>query len=418
MRKKLAMMLATLKKKRPFYTEVEYLETKNQQTNDVSTNAAAYIDTGIIPNNNTRIECRMQFTTLISGQNKEALSGITGPESAPRFAWGFASISPYTNFYFGLGAQNLTTSVTRDTNVHTFVLDAKNKTCSIDNTTQSFTSSGSLNGQRSIYLFARHTTVEYANRPCNAKVYCCKIWDNDVLVRDMIPVLDWNYVPCMYDRITEQLFYNAGTGDFVAGRQIHPVEYIESTGTQYIDTGVKLSSTSKVECSAEYTGVPTSGSSYLFGVYDNNKNFGLNSALRADPPRWFGVWYNQGTLTSYTVFTGLNTKYDVEVSSNGIYVNGELMSSVSGTFTGTANAYLFWANGTTQPKSIMKMYRCKMWNSNNMVRDFIPAIDENDTFFMFDKITHTTYNNSGSGSFIGPTVEKDENGKIVEPEYE
>ena len=37
---------------------------------------------------------------------------------------------------------------------------------------------------------------------------------------------------------------------------------------------------------------------------------------------------------------------------------------------------------------------------------------------MFDKITHTTYNNSGSGSFIGPTVEKDENGKIVEPEYE
>jgi len=33
-------------------------------------------------------------------------------------------------------------------------------------------------------------------------------------VRDLIPVLDKSGVPCMYDRVTNRLFYNAGTGTF------------------------------------------------------------------------------------------------------------------------------------------------------------------------------------------------------------
>lgn len=40
--------------------------------------------------------------------------------------------------------------------------------------------------------------------------------DNTVLFNG-IPVLDPNSVPCMYDRVTDTLFYNSGTGDFIAG---------------------------------------------------------------------------------------------------------------------------------------------------------------------------------------------------------
>ena len=49
------------------------------------------------------------------------------------------------------------------------------------------------------------------------KLYYFKIYDNDVLVRDMIPVLDGEGVPCMYDRVEKKFYYNAGTGQFVAG---------------------------------------------------------------------------------------------------------------------------------------------------------------------------------------------------------
>ena len=44
-----------------------------------------------------------------------------------------------------------------------------------------------------------------------------KIWDQGVLVRDLVPVLDWNDRPCLYDKVSEELFYNQGTDEFLYG---------------------------------------------------------------------------------------------------------------------------------------------------------------------------------------------------------
>ena len=51
----------------------------------------------------------------------------------------------------------------------------------------------------------------------STKIERFKIKENGVVVRDMIPVLDENNIPCMYDRVSRQFFYNAGTGNFIAG---------------------------------------------------------------------------------------------------------------------------------------------------------------------------------------------------------
>ena len=48
-------------------------------------------------------------------------------------------------------------------------------------------------------------------------MYKCKIFDNDILVRDFIPVLDREMRPAMYDSVTGKLFYNKGTGVFIIG---------------------------------------------------------------------------------------------------------------------------------------------------------------------------------------------------------
>ena len=50
-----------------------------------------------------------------------------------------------------------------------------------------------------------------------AKLYSLKIAELGTLFRDFIPVLDWNDRPCMYDKVTDELFYNAGTGEFLYG---------------------------------------------------------------------------------------------------------------------------------------------------------------------------------------------------------
>lgn len=46
------------------------------------------------------------------------------------------------------------------------------------------------------------------------KIYYFKIFKNGMLVFDGIPALDPSGVPCMYDTVTKQPFYNGGTGVF------------------------------------------------------------------------------------------------------------------------------------------------------------------------------------------------------------
>ena len=59
---------------------------------------------------------------------------------------------------------------------------------------------------------------DYTKNAYPQKNYYVKIWDsNNTLVRDFIPVLDEDGVPCMYDRVEKKYYYNAGTGQFIAG---------------------------------------------------------------------------------------------------------------------------------------------------------------------------------------------------------
>ena len=91
------------------------------------------------------------------------------------------------------------------------------------------------------------------SRSTSAKLYEFKIYSEDVLVR--------NFVPCirksdeeigLYDLVTNKFFENKGTVAFTAGPEniekrslnftynyvgYEELEYIQSTGTQYIDTG-------------------------------------------------------------------------------------------------------------------------------------------------------------------------------------
>lgn len=65
-----------------------------------------------------------------------------------------------------------------------------------------------------IYLFKPHPlqTVGYVY-----KLYYLKIYDNDKIIRNFIPVLNKDEIPCLYDTVSKQPFYNQGTGEFLYG---------------------------------------------------------------------------------------------------------------------------------------------------------------------------------------------------------
>ena len=60
-------------------------------------------------------------------------------------------------------------------------------------------------------------TLFHGNVGSNLRLYYFKIYDNGILVRDFVPVLDpWN-VPAMFDKANNKLYYNSGTGQFTYG---------------------------------------------------------------------------------------------------------------------------------------------------------------------------------------------------------
>ena len=197
------------------YRVVKFITTSGQQSNQQSTTSAAYIDTGIggSTTKGTKIRTRMYFTNTVSGTSNEAL---VGTNRSGRFVFGFANLTPKTDFYVGLGSQNVATGITRDTNVHIFELDAGNNTWKIDANSGTFTT-GSFANSGSFWLFARNSgSYANANKPVNGGCSWHKVWENGAMVQNLIAVYDGT-TAFMWDTVTKTKFENIGDGTKVFG---------------------------------------------------------------------------------------------------------------------------------------------------------------------------------------------------------
>lgn len=82
--------------------------------------------------------------------------------------------------------------------------------------TKTVEDAGYVGPERTIYLFARHTTTGATNMS-KSQIYYCRFYENGELICDMRPCLDADGVPCMYDLIRRRTLYNQGTGSFAWG---------------------------------------------------------------------------------------------------------------------------------------------------------------------------------------------------------
>ena len=49
------------------------------------------------------------------------------------------------------------------------------------------------------------------------KIYSCKHYNGDELIQDLVPCLNADGVPCMFDLVSRKSFYNKGNGSFTWG---------------------------------------------------------------------------------------------------------------------------------------------------------------------------------------------------------
>lgn len=181
------------------------------------------------------------------------------------------------------------------------------------------------------------------------------------------------------------------------------VEYIESNGTQYIDTGVIGQSTINVEVKAQTSDtthdMPLIGSrgaggynDFLFWLHNNNST----------PAQAFSY----GNASAIVKNIGsIGEIYVLKNEGKQFYINGTLQgtSTQSQSFTNNTSLYLFALNyaGTIDSRKFYgKLYYCKLWQNDTLVRDFVPCYRKSDgEIGLYDLVNDQFYTNQGSGTF-------------------
>lgn len=182
------------------------------------------------------------------------------------------------------------------------------------------------------------------------------------------------------------------------------LEYIQSSGTQYIDTGFKPNQDTRVEIACVFNAQATA--SWLFGAragtYVNTFNFLTTSGdYRSD--------YGNGV--GGTPFSLQSGEFHLDKNGPATYINSVLKDQgAQQEFTSSYNLYLFANNnsGNVQGRCAARIFSAMIYDGENPVRDFIPCKSPSGEIGFYDIVTAEFYGNAGSGVFTaGPEVGDD-----------
>ena len=191
------------------YTELTYIQSSGTQ----------YIDTGFKPSGNSGVVVDYQQIGTISSQ--DPLFGGRRDSSTAAFVMWLTSDVTYPQY--GNVSYN-THPISIDNNVRMiYKLDKGVASCG--DKTVYFTQS-SFTSPYNLILFSTSTDNEIDGRKISGKLYSCKIYDNDVLVRDFVPCKNPSGVIGLYDVVNGVFYQNAGTGEFMAG-EAQPMQQIK-----------------------------------------------------------------------------------------------------------------------------------------------------------------------------------------------
>jgi hypothetical protein len=191
----------------PYDAEIEYLQS----------DGTAYINTGITPTLSHRF--RAKFMLSKDDANRAANGALFGCFSA----WATKSFALIYNTYTDVGYNswgNKTTSLTTITLNSWLIYTFEFYKTYIDGWTSSAVSSPSGQPERPMYLFCVNNNNNIYGWGAVKKLAWARLYNgNNETVLDMIPVRV-GQVGYMYDRVSGQLFGNAGTGNFILGADI------------------------------------------------------------------------------------------------------------------------------------------------------------------------------------------------------
>lgn len=193
------------------------------------------------------------------------------------------------------------------------------------------------------------------------------------------------------------------------------LEYVQSTGSQYVDLGVHPSSSTRAVLDHQLTdtssvqalfgGRTSAGGSDTFDVYvvdgKIRTDFGAHSLTATDAVSSRVVLDKNGPSTTYgeSVFT--NNAATFTTASSLVLCSCKNASSSSA----NVDSNLVDTRGAR-----MRVYSFKLYDDGALVRDMVPCRrDQDSQVGFYDDVSGAFYGNDGTGSFVaGPDIERPE----------
>ena len=404
------------------YYLLDYIEASGGQ----------WLDSQYYTNSTTKIEVKFQYTaatrdTRILGVNDGSSSNVNIVlyirGSSDNFAFRYGSRG-YNPIGYETGSW-----VPSDTRVHTYILSPTSLV--FDGTTYNFSNSYTNTCGVPLGIFCQ-TSSGNPGAYSKGKMFYCKIWSGNILVRDFYPAMrKSDNVVGLFDDVSQTFFTNKGSGVFTYGHKLGVVcnpsfmgyslanlesveavpisnaykftgwqldgytrlEYIQGTGTQYINS--------------DY--VPNLNSKFFTKVnpqmISESAIFGSAWALNASFLMFYDNCIRWHSNSAIDVPVSLNNDYIVETGNGFITVNG--INYTGATSSSVENYALSIFVATTGNRTVgqFKLYYLRIEENDIVVRNFIPVIRHSDgAIGLLDLVHLKFYGNNGTGEFIGGDV--------------
>ena len=386
------------------YIKLEYIKTSGSQV----------INTGIVPISTTKWELTIEIT------GTGGLNGMMKSNSSGSFIIGGSKTE--ATYYCNNGASGYGFG-SGSAGKHKFII--KNGYQGYDDiqiNSHSYTTSG-----LTLYIGALHPGWTGTNNYISEKIYRSTLYQGDTLVQDLIPVKrkSDNKV-CMYDLVSNQFYIGSGT--FIAGpvksdikllkingliqpkingkkvylfngEQTHydfitsytTLDYIEGTGTQWLDTGIQPTTSTKIATKCSFS---VDGGSVFIGA----TNLSDNNDFRIFRASGAYLYFDRGSDRLLNSLS-LNTVYELEFGNWYMKIDGQTVQS-GNAFDISLGSDTIKVMPTTNDYG--RIYYLKIYDGDTLVRDFIPMKrDMDNEIGLYDKITKQFFTNQGTGSFIG-----------------
>lgn len=247
-------------------------------------------------------------------------------------------------------------------------------------------------------------------------LYWCRIYDNGKLIR--------NYYPAR--RQSDNVI---GLYDFVNGKFTIPIkgtlsckytipvnkaaslEYLESTGTQWIDTGLYTDPHYRITMRCSPLTIANTNPGAMFfgstGTYGHEFYIWTNNVYGQPNAKFGNANYNSYGPTGINVGDVIDVDFNenwIRVAKDGSNI-WEYMFPLN-SFTSDKTLRLFSLNrpGSSNYTGLVRIYYVKIYRSDVLVKDLKPVLKDG-IACMYDSINKEYLYNGGTGSFIaGPEL--------------